>query len=155
MGDHFPQNCPFSWRDLDSHLIHDSLDHYEPSVQSATRSVQLFSHRWPQSVLIVYKGRPIFLKLPLPMQGSGTPSNTWFLGPIRAHNPNGSSIGLAVFAQMTANCSYILQWDAPSPLKIVSCHWRSGPHLIMVLWDHPTPQPIRHLDRFSRFCSAH
>jgi len=33
--------------------------------------------------------------------GSGLPSNTWFLGPIRAHNPNGISISSAVFAGLT------------------------------------------------------
>jgi len=25
----------------------------------------------------------------------------------------------------------------------------------MVPWAHPSPQPTRHLDRFSRFCRAH
>ena len=40
---------------------------------------------------------------------------TRFLGPIGAHNPNGISIGSAVFAQMTTECPYTLQWDAPSP----------------------------------------
>jgi len=77
--------------------------------------------------------------------GSGTPSNTWFLGPIRTHIPNGISIGSAVFAQMTAGCPYTLQWDAPSPLKIASSHGGS------VTWAQPSPQPKRHLDRFSRF----
>jgi len=33
-----------------------------------------------------------------------TPSNTWFLGPIRVHNPNGMSISSAVFAQTTTEC---------------------------------------------------
>jgi len=47
-----------------------------------------------------------------------TPSNTWFFGPIWAHNPNGISIDSAVFAQGTAECPYTLQWDAPFPLKI-------------------------------------
>ena len=41
-------------------------------------------------------------KLPLPMGGSGPPSNTWFLGPTRVHNPNGISIGSAVFAGLTS-----------------------------------------------------
>jgi len=36
-------------------------------------------------------------KLPLPMR-IWTPSNTWFLGPTRVHNPNGVSLGSAVFA---------------------------------------------------------
>jgi len=49
---------------------------------------------------------------------SGRLSNTWFLGPIRAHNVNDISIGSAVFAQMTAECPNALQWDASLPLKI-------------------------------------
>jgi len=40
--------------------------------------------------------------LPLPMGGSGPPSNTWFPGPIQVLNPNGSSIGAAVFAGLTS-----------------------------------------------------
>jgi len=53
---------------------------------------------------------------------AGPLSNTWFLRPVRAHNPNGISIGSAVFAQMTAECPYTLQWDAPFPLKIAPSH---------------------------------
>ena len=45
------------------------------------------------------------------------PSNTWFLRPIRAHNPNGIPIGSAVFAQTTVEHPYTLQWDAHSPQK--------------------------------------
>ena len=33
--------------------------------------------------------------------GSGPSSKTWFLGPIRVLNPNGISIGAAVFAGLT------------------------------------------------------
>jgi len=33
MGDPFPQKCPFSWGDLDPHLIRDSLSQTEPTVQ--------------------------------------------------------------------------------------------------------------------------
>jgi len=74
--------------------------------------------------------------------GSGPPSNTWFLGPIRAHNPNGISICSAVFAHLTAECPYILQWAAP--FKIVhspSTNGSLGPL-------EPEPK----LDRFNRFC---
>jgi len=43
--------------------------------------------------------------------------------PIQAHNPNGISIGLAVFEEMTTACPYYtLEWDARSPLKIVPSH---------------------------------
>ena len=34
--------------------------------------------------------------------GSRPPSNTWFLGPTRVQNPNGISIGSAVFAGLTS-----------------------------------------------------
>jgi len=38
----------------------------EPISQTASRSVQPFLHRWPQSVLILYNGTPLFpSKLPL------------------------------------------------------------------------------------------
>jgi len=43
-------------------------------------------------------GRTFPLKIALPMGGSGPPSNTWFPGPTCVLNPNGSSIGAAVFA---------------------------------------------------------
>ena len=40
MGDLFPKNCPFPWRDLDPHLTHDFLGLFEPTTQTASRSVQ-------------------------------------------------------------------------------------------------------------------
>ena len=53
-----------------------------------------------------------------PSHGGSVPQLTRFLGPIRAHNPNGISIASAVFAQTTADCPHTLQWDAPSPSKL-------------------------------------
>jgi len=44
-----------------------------------------------------------------------------FLEPAHAHNPNGITIGSAVFAQVTAECPYTLQL-APFPLKIARSH---------------------------------
>ena len=59
---------PLLMGDLDPHLIHDSLGQPEPIIQTASRSVQLFSHRWPQSFPILYNGTPLSSsKLPLPM----------------------------------------------------------------------------------------
>jgi len=40
----------------------------------------------------------------------------------QVHNPNGTSIGSAIFAQMTAECLCRLQWFACFPLKIAPCH---------------------------------
>jgi len=54
-GQPFPQNCPFSWGS-GSPSIHDSLGESEPIVQTASRSVQPFLHRWPQSVPLLYNG---------------------------------------------------------------------------------------------------
>ena len=56
------------------------------------------------------------------MGGPGPPCNTWCLGPMQAHNPNSTSIGSAVFAQMTAVCPYTLQWLACFQLKIAPSH---------------------------------
>jgi len=48
-------------------------------------------------------GRPFSPKnLPLPMGGSGRPSNTRFPGPTQVLNPNSSSIGAPVFAGLTS-----------------------------------------------------
>jgi len=67
----------------------------------------------------------------------GLPSNTRFLGSIRAHNPNGISIGSALFAEMTAECPYTLQRDAPSPQNC-PFPWGCGP--ASNTWFHgPTP----------------
>jgi len=49
------------------------------------------------------------------------PSNTWFLGPIRPHCPNGISIGSAIFAEMTV-CVRILHNGTPLPQKIAPFH---------------------------------
>ena len=50
--------------------------------------------------------------------------------PFQTHNPNGIWIGSAVFAQMTAERPYSLQWDAPSSLKIATSNGDLDPQLI-------------------------
>ena len=62
---------------------------------------------------------------------------------------------ISVFAQLTAESPYTLQWAAPFPPRNCPFAWGSEPHLIMLSWAHPSSQPKRHLDRFSRFCTAH
>jgi len=52
-----------------------------------------------------------------------------YFGPPRVHNPNGKSIASAVFAELTAESLYTLQWAPVSP-KIAPSHGgicRSGP----------------------------
>jgi len=119
-GRAFPQKLalPLLMEASGRHLICNFLGHSEPTIQTASRSVQKFSHWWLQSVPILYNGRPYPPKLSLPM-GYLEPNLTFdFLGPIQAHNPNSISMGSAVFAQMTAEYPYTLHLDAPFPLKV-------------------------------------
>ena len=53
----------------------------------------------------------------------------WFLGSTRLSIPNGISFGSAVFAQLTAESPYTLQWAPLSP-KTAPSRGGSGPHLI-------------------------
>jgi len=48
-----------------------------------------------------HSGETFPSKLPISVRGSGLPSNTWFLGPTRVLNPNGISIGSAVFVGLS------------------------------------------------------
>jgi len=45
MGDPFPRKLPLIMRESGPHLTHDSLGHSDPTIQTASRSVQPFSHR--------------------------------------------------------------------------------------------------------------
>ena len=87
----FPLKLPLSHGDLDLHLIRGSLVPADSASQMASQSVQPFLHRSRQTVIILYS-RPTLPPKQL------DPSNTWFLDPTRAHNPNGISIGSAVFS---------------------------------------------------------
>jgi len=80
------------------HVTHDSQGPSEPITQTASRPLQPFMHRWPQSALIFYSGLPLSPSELSFSTGIWTPSNTWFLGPTRFLNPNGISIASAVFA---------------------------------------------------------
>ena len=86
------------------------------------------------------------------------PSDTCFHGPTRVHRPtpNDISIGSAVFAQLSAAGPHTLQWAAHFPLRLAHYSHRGirTPAQYMAPWAHPSPQPKRHLDRFSCFCRA-
>jgi len=98
VGATFSENCPLQCTDLDRHLIRDSLGPSKPATQMATRSVQPFCTDDHRVFLYFTTGRPSPLKI-APIHGwMWTPSNTCFPGPTRVLNPNGISIGSAVFA---------------------------------------------------------
>jgi len=107
-----------------------SFDPLESTTDTANGSVQSFLHSSRQKVPILYNGRPYPPELPLPVGDLDLRCNTWCFRPIRVHNPNGTSIGSAVFAQMTAECLYTLQWFVCFPSKLPLPMLASGPHLI-------------------------
>jgi len=52
-------------------------------------------------------------------------------GPTRIHSPNGKPIGSAVFAQLTVESPYTLQWALGASVpQNYPFPWGSGPHLI-------------------------
>ena len=134
------------------HLIHASLGPPKSIIQKASQSFQpLFAQLMAEHLYTSQWATLSPSKLPLSMGRSTPPSCTWFLGLIRAHNPNGISIGSAVFGQLSAGCHYTLQWATPSPLKIAPSHGDLDPHLIRGSLGPKSRQPKWHLDRLSRF----
>ena len=128
-----------------------SLGPMESTTQTANRSLKRFLHSSRQIVPILYNGRPYPSELPLQM-GIWTPCNTWCLGPMRADNPNGTSISWAMFTQMTADCPYTLQWFAHFWFKIAPFHGGSGPHGSLGPPESWTQMATRSLQPF---CTAH
>ena len=93
-------------------------------------------------------------KLPWRMGGSRLPSDTCFLGSTPLSLQNGISIGSTVFTQLTAECSYSLQWATSVSLKTVHLHL--DPRVIHSSLGHLSPHhKLRHLDWFSGFCRGH
>jgi len=75
--------------------------------------------------------------------------------PTQVYIPNGISVGLAVFAQLTAEGPCTLQWAAPFPSKISDRMGNLNPHLIYGSMGPPESTTQTTFDRFSRFCGAH
>ena len=91
------------------------------TTQMANWSVQSFLRSSQQKVSVLYNWRPFSAILPLPIGASGRPYNTWFLGPIKAHNQNGISIGSAVFAH-DCRVSLVYSETSLSCLRIAPTH---------------------------------
>ena len=95
------------------HLIHAFLGTSESITQAVSRSVQplcaAHGRVWSEM-----SGHALPLTIAPSHGGSESPYNTWLLVPARLNTPNGISIGLAVYAQLTVDSPYTLQW-IPSP----------------------------------------
>ena len=113
--------CPLvraHWRHLANtiELMHPSA-HLSPQPK---RQIDRFSSRFctahGRKSLYFTTGAPIHQNCSFRGGSAWTPSHlTRFLGPMRAQTPNGTSIGLAVFAQMTTECPYILYFTMVRP----------------------------------------
>jgi len=79
----------------------------------------------------------------------GLPSNTRIFGPIQAHILN----GISHFSRFRIDDCRVSNGMPFSQIKIAPSHMGSGQHLIHGSRAHPSPQPKRHLDQFSRFCT--
>jgi len=103
------------------------FDPLESTTDMANGSVQLLLHVFRQKVPILYNGCPYPPELPLPMEDLDLSCNTRWFRLIWVHNPNGTSIGSSVFAQMTAQCNNSLPvFPSKLPLPMLA----SGPHLM-------------------------
>jgi len=85
----------------------------------------------------------------------GPPSNTWFLWPIRAYNPNSILIGSTVFAQMSVECPYTLLGTPIPPSKLLPLYMGGSgpPSNTRFLWSTRVlnPNGISSLDQCSHF----
>jgi len=129
------------------HLIHAYLGQPESITQTASRSVQQFLHNSWQSVV----GHVLFPKNcrfawsdldPYLMHGS--------LGPLKSLVQTASR-SVQPFLHSSRQSVPILYNGPPCPLKIVHSHGGSVPPSNTILWAHPSPQPKRRSDLFSRF----
>jgi len=142
------------WRHLANaiELVHPSA-HSSPQSKRQMDRFSRFCTAYGRKCLYTLQWAPLSTRI-APSHGDlDHPCNTWCFRPMRAHNPNGTSIGSAVFAQMTAECLHSLQWFACFPLKIAPSH--VGIWTLCNTWFIGPTQVRKVLDRFSRFCRAH
>jgi len=113
------------------------LEPTQAKTQMASRLVQPFWYKSPQSIPILYNGPPFYPLKITPCYGrTWTLSNTWFLTLTQAHNPNGISITSDVF---TDNADYFTMGCPFPPQNCPFQRGESGPHLIL----DPILEPTR------------
>jgi len=120
----------FRWRQCPDHPSNTCFlgPILEIIIQTVSRLVQPFLQSLRQKVPTFYNGLPLPPQNYLFAWGSGLLSNTWFLWPTRVYNPNGISIGSAVFAGRTILTNR--QTDRETTLYSVG---NNRPHLYIVL----------------------
>jgi len=102
-------------------LVHPSA-HSSPQSKRQMDRFSRFCTAYGRRCLYLTMGTPIYQNCPFPWGIWTSHVTRDEFRPMRSHNSNGTSIGSAVFAQMTAECFYCLQWFACFPLKIAPSH---------------------------------
>jgi len=87
-------------------------------------TTKVTAHQRPEPVMA--NCIPKLVAIATSLSTCGLLSNTWFLGPIVAHDLNGISIGSA-FMHSSPQSVPVLYSGTPFPLKIAALHWGSGP----------------------------
>ena len=171
------QSC---WqKSLHCHLAHSIVQHVHrlPCHTCPVHAVREWSMLWEGSVssldnvsgllicfdFSLWTGNRVYTEYCVVCGCWGRIGTTWqirlnlcFLRPIQVHNPHSRSFGSAVFEQFTSDCRRAC-WSMPFPLKIAPSHGGSVPpsNTWFLSLVYPTEHPKWHLDRFSRFCTAH
>jgi len=144
-------------RQCATHLIILYWAHSSPNPKRHLHRFSRFCTAHGRASLYFTMDRPFPLKIAPSHREIWTPSNAWFLRPIPAQSPNGILNGSIIFAQLTTECFYTLQWAALPPQNCLLPCGDLDSHLIhgSLGPSHPSFQPKRHFDRFSRICMAH
>ena len=113
-----------------------SADHSHPSITNCLVAIVLTK---PVIVILV----PKLVVMATSLGASVLLSNTWFLGPIQAHNPNGISIG-SPFLHSSPQSALILYNGTPISPSPQHClfPWGSGPHVIPWAYQSHNPNGI-------------
>jgi len=131
------------------HVTHASAGPSKSKTQMASRSIQPFLRSSWQSV--VGHARAALSPKNSPSHGAIWTPNKWFLEPREPITQTASrSVQQFLHSSLQNVRPYILYNRPPFPLKIAPSHGDLDRYL-MVPCAHPSSQPKRHLDRFSRF----
>jgi len=111
------------WRHLANtiELVHPSAQSSAQPIRQMDGGYSRFCTAYGRKRVYFTMGAPIHQNCPFPMGYLDLLCNTRCFQPMRIHNRNGTSIGSDVFAQMTAECLYTLQWFACFPLNCHRC----------------------------------
>ena len=138
-------SCPASFSD------HSPRDSSFPAL-TKPRHLSVTFRTWQKGRIAATHGRLNCVRQAEPMSD---PSNRCFLGPTPLSNPNGISIGTAVFAQLITDDPYTLQWAALS-IKIVPLRtWDLDPRLTHGSLGQPVSMSQTPSRSVQPFCRAH